>query len=63
MTFRAIALCFLIAITAFAERFDVVVIGATPGGIAAAVAAARQGHSVALAEYRTHVGGMSASGL
>ncbi|MCC6154434.1 MAG: FAD-dependent oxidoreductase, partial [Candidatus Hydrogenedentes bacterium] len=63
MTFRSIALCFCIAVTAFAERFDVVVIGATPGGIAASVAAARQGHSVALAEYRTHVGGMSASGL
>ncbi len=43
--------------------FDIVVIGATPGGIGAAVSAARLGHSVALVEYYGHVGGMSASGL
>ncbi|MBX7256417.1 MAG: FAD-dependent oxidoreductase [Candidatus Hydrogenedentes bacterium] len=42
---------------------DVIVVGATPGGIGAAVAAARLGHSVALFEYYGHVGGMSASGL
>ncbi len=63
MKLRSVALCFLFAVGALAERFDVVVIGATPGGIAAAIAAARHGHTVALAEYRTHVGGMSASGL
>ncbi len=63
MKLRSVALCFLLSAGALAERFDVVVIGATPGGIAAAIAAARQGHTVALAEYRTHVGGMSASGL
>ncbi|MDE2990105.1 MAG: FAD-dependent oxidoreductase [Chloroflexota bacterium] len=44
-------------------RADVVVLGATPGGIAAAVAAARQGHSVLLIEYHRHIGGMAASGL
>ncbi|MBI2435282.1 MAG: FAD-dependent oxidoreductase [Candidatus Hydrogenedentes bacterium] len=42
---------------------DVVVVGATPGGIAAAIAAARLGHEVVLVEYQRHVGGMSASGL
>ncbi len=46
-----------------AETFDVVVYGATPGGIAAAVTAARMNHRVALAEYHRHIGGMSASGL
>jgi len=42
---------------------DVVVYGATPGGIAAAISAARLGHSVALVEYHGNIGGMSASGL
>ncbi|MGE3313844.1 MAG: FAD-dependent oxidoreductase [Planctomycetaceae bacterium] len=45
------------------SRFDVVVIGGTPGGIAAAIAAARMGRSVALVEYHKHFGGMSTSGL
>jgi FAD dependent oxidoreductase len=42
---------------------DLVVCGGTPGGIAAAVTAARLGHSVVLVEYHRHIGGMSASGL
>lgn len=42
---------------------DVIVIGATPGGIMAAVAAAREGASVLLLHYLPHVGGMVASGL
>ncbi|MSU22422.1 MAG: FAD-dependent oxidoreductase [Opitutus sp.] len=46
-----------------AEDFDLVVVGGTPGGIAAAVTAARQGRSVALLEYHAHLGGMAASGL
>ncbi len=45
------------------ESYDIVVAGATPGGIAAAVAAARLGRTVLLIEYHRHVGGMSASGL
>lgn len=46
-----------------AETFDIVVVGGTPGGVAAAVAAARFGHRVALVERHAHLGGMSASGL
>lgn len=42
---------------------DIVVLGATPGGIAAAVAAARLGHSVTLVEHHPRIGGMTASGL
>jgi len=43
--------------------YDVVVYGATAGGVAAAVAAAGEGGSVALIEPRHHVGGMTSGGL
>ncbi len=46
-----------------ANSYDVVILGGTPGGIAAAVTAARLGRSVALVEYHSRFGGMSASGL
>jgi hypothetical protein len=45
------------------RQFDVVVVGGTPGGIAAAVTAARHGRTVVLVEYHPHLGGMSSSGL
>ena len=45
------------------SQFDCVVVGGTPGGIAAAVTAARMGRSVALVEDHAHLGAMSASGL
>ncbi len=52
-----------VAVPAETDDYDIVVIGGTPGGIAAAVTAARLGHRVALAEYHPHLGAMSASGL
>jgi hypothetical protein len=42
---------------------DVCIYGATPGGIAAAVAAGRLGHSVILCEYEDHIGGIVSNGL
>lgn len=42
---------------------DVVVYGATPAGILAAVAAAKDGHRVVLALDGTHIGGMVSAGL
>ena len=42
---------------------DVVVYGSTPGGVCAAIAAAREGASVILLEPTDHVGGMSTGGL
>ena len=39
-----------------ARSYDVVVIGATPAGIAAAINAAHYGHTVLLAEEYAHVG-------
>jgi hypothetical protein len=42
---------------------DVVVYGATSGGVVAAVRAARDGHSVLLLGFDDHVGGMTSGGL
>lgn len=46
-----------------ANRFDVVVYGGTPGGIGAAIAAARHSARVVMLEPTRHVGGLSTSGL
>ena len=46
-----------------ADAFDVVVYGGVPCGIAAAIAAAREGASVLLIEPTKHVGGLNTSGL
>jgi hypothetical protein len=43
--------------------YDVLVYGSTPGGIIAAVAAARHGAKTALLSQREHVGGVCAGGL
>lgn len=45
------------------EQVDVVIYGATPGGIAAALAAAKGGHTVLLAEPTIRIGGMTTNGL
>jgi len=45
------------------SEFDVIVFGATPAGVCAAVAAAREGASVVLVEPCPLVGGMMSSGL
>jgi hypothetical protein len=60
---RAAVCLLLIASAARAETFDVVIVGGTPGGIMAAVAAARNGRSVVLLERTTHIGGLPANGL
>ena len=45
------------------NTFDVVVYGGTAGGVVTAIAAAREGASVALLEPRDHLGGMVSGGL
>jgi len=45
------------------ETVDLLVYGATPGGIAAAVAAARGGRSVVLVEPTARIGGLVTNGL
>ncbi len=42
---------------------DIVIVGATPGGIMAAVAAARMGSKVIILEPTDHVGGIMTNGL
>ena len=42
---------------------DVLVYGATPGGVCAAIGAAREGASVVLLEPTEHIGGLSTGGL
>jgi phytoene dehydrogenase-like protein len=44
-------------------QYDVLVYGATPAGIAAAVMASREGADFLLVEYAGHTGGMATSGL
>jgi hypothetical protein len=53
----------LAALAGAAPKYDVVVFGATSGGVTAAVQAARMGKSVVLVEPGRHVGGMTSSGL
>ncbi|MCB1211180.1 MAG: FAD-dependent oxidoreductase, partial [Verrucomicrobiales bacterium] len=45
------------------KAFDVVVVGGTPGGIACAVRAAREGLSVLLVQHNRHIGGMLTNAL
>ncbi len=59
----AILLAFLAATFGRAQSVDVVIYGATPGGIAAAIAAAKGGHTVLLAEPTIRIGGMATNGL
>jgi hypothetical protein len=50
-------------LAAGAESFDVVIVGGTPGGIMAGIAAARLGQTVLLVERTGHIGGLPANGL
>ena len=47
----------------YTKKYDVVVAGAGVAGVAAALAAARRGHRVALVEKQTLIGGLATSGL
>ncbi|MDX9868646.1 MAG: FAD-dependent oxidoreductase [Kiritimatiellia bacterium] len=45
------------------KTYDLVVVGGTPGGIACAARAAREGLSVLLVQHNRHIGGMLANAL
>ena len=57
------AILLLAAATLEAAQYDVVVYGATAGGVVAAVAAAREGLRVAILEPGQRLGGMTSGGL
>lgn len=59
----AVLICAVAQSRAAEHKFDVVVFGATPGGVTAAVGAAREGVTVALVEPMDIVGGVMTSGL
>lgn len=63
MIFAPSVALLLVPTPMLATEQEIVVVGATPGGVAAAVSAGRAGRSVVLVEYSPHVGGMMASGL
>ena len=60
---RLLALPFLIAARLAAQEPDLLVYGATPAGIAAALAAAEDGEKVLLVEPTDRIGGMLTNGL
>jgi len=60
---KILILCLALAAIARGEKYDVVVFGATSGGVTAAVQAARMGKKVVLLEPGKYVGGMTSGGL
>ncbi|MBA4058171.1 MAG: hypothetical protein C0490_25875, partial [Marivirga sp.] len=44
-------------------QHDLVIVGGTPGGIMAGIAAARQGKTSVILERTNHIGGLPANGL
>lgn len=58
-----VAACVTASATANPREADVFVYGATPSGIAATLAAAKDGHSVILADSYARIGGMVTHGL
>ena len=59
----AVGLFALLAVPGQGETFDTVVVGATSGGVGAAIAAGRQGMRVALIEDSPVLGGMISNGV
>lgn len=45
------------------NQFDIVIVGGNPGGIMAAIAAARQGKTSVILERTNHIGGLPVNGL
>lgn len=62
--FHILSVLLLISWGTFAQnRFDLVIVGGNPGGITAAIAAARQGKTSVILERTNHIGGLPANGL
>lgn len=54
--------CVITATHSYAQ-YDLVIVGGNPGGIMAAIAAARSGKTVVILERTAHIGGLPANGL
>lgn len=52
-----------ISLNAFGQQYDLVILGGNPGGIMAAVEAARMGKKSLILERNSHIGGLPANGL
>jgi hypothetical protein len=57
-----IALCLLMTVAVYGQ-YDLVIVGGTPGGIMAGIAAAKQGKTSVILERTNHIGGLPANGL
>ena len=61
---KFISVAFLLIPTLIkAEKYDVVILGGTPGGLMTAIEAARMGKSSVILERTNHIGGLPANGL
>ncbi len=61
---RILSIFLLITWGTFAQnQFDLVIVGGNPGGIMAAIAAARQGKTSVILERTNYIGGLPANGL
>lgn len=59
-----LSILLLVSWGVFAQnRYDLVIVGGNPGGIMAAIAAARQGKTSVILERTNHIGGLPANGL
>ncbi len=57
------AVAVTISLNAFGQQYDLVILGGNPGGIMAAVEAARMGKTSLILERNSHIGGLPANGL
>lgn len=51
------------AISSAKDSYDIIIVGGTPGGIMASIAAAREGKTSLILERTGHIGGLPANGL
>lgn len=62
--FYTLSILLLFSLGIFAQNnYDLVIVGGNPGGIMAAIAAARQGKTSVILERTNHVGGLPVNGL
>jgi len=58
-----VLLLFCVSFSFAQNSYDLVIVGGNPGGIMAAISAARMGKSSVILERTSHIGGLPANGL